>query len=129
MSNQLSATGQILKIGQVKQVSDKFRTRELIIKTDTESQYPQTVAFQLSQDRVDKIEGYQVGDTVTVHFNLRGREWTNTQGEVKYFNTLDVWRIERTSGEQAKQPVTAQQVQPGSHGLPFYPACGLFASP
>lgn len=119
MSNQLSATGQILKIGQVKQVSDKFRTRELIIKTDTESQYPQTVAFQLSQDRVDKIEGYQVGDTVTVHFNLRGREWTNTQGEVKYFNTLDVWRVERASGEQAQQPATAQQAQPGSDGLPF----------
>ena len=38
MSNQLSATGQILKIGQVEQVSDKFRKRELIIKTEAESQ-------------------------------------------------------------------------------------------
>lgn len=119
MSNQLSATGQILKIGQVKQVSDKFRTRELIIKTDTESQYPQTVAFQLTQDRVDKIDGYQAGDMVTVNFNLRGREWTSPQGEVKYFNTLEVWRVERTSGEQAQQPVTTQPTQPGSDGLPF----------
>lgn len=116
MSNQLSATGQILKIGQVEQVSDKFRKRELIIKTDTESQYPQTVAFQLTQDRVDKIDGYRAGDTVTVHFNLRGREWTSPQGEVKYFNTLEVWRVERASGEQAPQPTTAQ---PGADGLPF----------
>ena len=117
MSNQLSATGQILKIGQVEQVSDKFRKRELIIKTEAESQYPQTVAFQLTQDRVDKIDGYQVGDTVTVNFNLRGREWTNPQGEVKYFNTLDVWRIERASGEQAQQPVAAQPEQQGSDDL------------
>jgi hypothetical protein len=77
------------------------------------------VAFQLTQDRVDKIDGYQAGDTVTVHFNLRGREWTNPQGEVKYFNTLDVWRVERASGEQAQQPATAQQAQPGPDGLPF----------
>ena len=119
MSNQLSATGQILKIGQVEQVSDKFRKRELIIKTEAESQYPQTVAFQLTQDRVDKIDDYHAGDTVTVHFNLRGREWTNPQGEVKYFNTLDVWRVERASGEQAQQPATAQQAQPGPDGLPF----------
>ena len=119
MSNQLSATGQILKIGQVEQVSDKFRKRELIIKTEAESQYPQTVAFQLTQDRVDKIDGYQAGDTVTVHFNLRGREWTNPQGEVKYFNTLDVWRVERASGEQDQQPATAQQAHLGPDGLPF----------
>lgn len=119
MSNQLSATGQILKIGQVEQVSDKFRKRELIIKTEPESQYPQTVAFQLTQDRVDKVEGYAVGDTVTVHFNLRGREWTNPQGEVKYFNTLDVWRVERASSEQAQQPAASQSTQPGADGLPF----------
>ena len=34
-------------------------------------------------------------DQIEVSFNIRGREWTSPQGEVKYFNTLEAWRIEK----------------------------------
>ena len=40
------------------------------------------------------IDTIQVGQKVNVYFNLRGREWTNPQGEIKYFNSLDAWKIE-----------------------------------
>jgi len=40
------------------------------------------------------LDSFQVGDEVRLEFNLRGREWKNPQGEIKYFNSLDVWRIE-----------------------------------
>ena len=36
----------------------------------------------------------QIGDEVTAHINLRGREWTNPQGEVKYFNTIEAWKLD-----------------------------------
>ena len=37
---------------------------------------------------------HRVGDEVRIEFSLRGREWKSPQGDLKYFNSLDVWRIE-----------------------------------
>ena len=62
--------------------------------TDNSSQYPQHISFQLSQDKCSLLDPYQLGQEVKVHFNLRGREWTSPSGEVKYFNSLDAWRLE-----------------------------------
>ena len=75
------------------QVSEKFKKREFVI-TDNSSQYPQQICFQLTQDKCGLIDQYKVGDELKVHFNLRGREWTSPKNEVKYFNTLEAWRIE-----------------------------------
>jgi hypothetical protein len=89
----MDVTG-ILKVkGQTQQVSEKFKKREIVI-TDNSSQYPQHISFQLTQDKCSIIDNYNVGDEIKVHFNLRGREWTSPQGEVKYFNSLEAWRIE-----------------------------------
>jgi hypothetical protein len=84
----------ILKVKMdTQQVSEKFKKREFVI-TDNSSQYPQVIAFQLTQDKCNLIDQYKIGDEIKVHFNLRGREWTSPKGEVKYFNTLEAWRIE-----------------------------------
>ncbi|MBL7883515.1 MAG: DUF3127 domain-containing protein [Bacteroidia bacterium] len=89
----MDVTG-ILKVkSETQQVSEKFKKREFVI-TDNSSQYPQHISFQLTQDKCSIIDQYNVGDELKVHFNLRGREWTNPQGEVKYFNSLEAWRIE-----------------------------------
>ncbi len=84
----------ILKLKtEAQQVSDKFRKREFVL-TDNSSQYTQHISFQLTQDKCGLIDQYNVGDEIKVHFNLRGREWTSPKGEIKYFNTLEAWRIE-----------------------------------
>lgn len=84
----------ILKVKNAEQqISEKFKKREFVL-TDNSSQYPQHISFQLTQDRCNLIDSFKVGDEIKVHFNLRGREWTSPQGEVKYFNTLEAWRIE-----------------------------------
>ncbi len=80
------------------QVSEKFSKREFVIK-DTGSMYPQDILFQLTQDNCKQLDYHKVGDPITVSFNLRGREWTSPQGEVRYFNTLDAWRIEKYIGD------------------------------
>ncbi len=84
-------TGIIKKIGSVDHISDSFKKRDLVVTV--EGQYPQHIALQLTQDRCGLVESYKEGDEVHVYFNLRGREWTSPQGEVKYFNTLDCWKI------------------------------------
>lgn len=92
----MEITGTIKVKNNEVQVSEKFKKREFVI-TDNSSQYPQHIQFQLTQDRCGLIENYKVGDEIKVFFNLRGREWKNPQGEVKYFNSLEAWRIESVS--------------------------------
>jgi len=89
----LTYTG-ILKVKSPEvKVSEKFKKREFVL-TDNAQSYPQTILFQLTQDRTSLIENAKVGDEVTVHFLLKGREWKNPQGEIKFFNSLDVFKID-----------------------------------
>jgi hypothetical protein len=84
-------------------ISDKFKKREFVL-TDASSMYPQDISFQLTQDKCSLADGIQVNDQIEVSFNLRGREWTSPQGEVKYFNTLEAWRLEKMGAAQAAAP-------------------------
>ena len=86
--------GKIKVINDTQVISEKFKKREFVV-TDTSSMYPQDVMFQSVQDKCDMLNGYAIEEQVEVSFNLRGREWTSPDGVVKYFNTLDAWRIEK----------------------------------
>lgn len=99
-------TGTIVVVKDTVQVSEKFSKREFVVN-DNSGMYPQDILFQSTQDKCSILDGVKVGDTVEVSFNLRGREWTNPQGEVKYFNTLDAWKIEG-QGTQAVQPAESE---------------------
>ncbi len=78
--------------------SNGFRKRELVITT--EEQYPQHILIEFVQDKCELLNDYQVGQQVKVSINVRGREWVNPQGETKYFNSLQGWRIENLVNEQ-----------------------------
>lgn len=113
----------IIKLKKDEQViNEKFRKREFIL-TDNSSQYPQVISFQLTQDRCSLLDSIQVGETVNVHFNIRGREWTSPQGEVKYFNTLEAWKIDRNA-TGSNQPAESYESIPSAQiqdkdDLPF----------
>lgn len=94
-------TGTVKVLNDTVQVSEKFSKREFVI-TETSSMYPQDISFQATQDKCSMLDAIQVNDQVEVSFNLRGREWTSPQGEVKYFNSLEAWRIEKV-GQAAPQ--------------------------
>ena len=101
MSNQFKGVAHIVGAEIVK--SDKFKVRQLVVKDDSNPQYPNLVEFQFSNKNCDKLNGVNVGDEITVDYNLRGREWTSPQGEVKYFNTLDGWKVEVHTKSSATQ--------------------------
>ena len=104
MSNKL--TGAIKMIADTNQVSEKFSKRDFVV-TDNSSMYPQDIMFQITQDKCSVLDMYGVGDQVEVSFNIKGRSWESPTGEVKYFNTLEAWRIERTQGVLAPTPMAA----------------------
>jgi len=89
----MEVQGKIKKIGETQTFGEKgFRKREVVITT--EEQYPQHIMVEFVQDKCDLLNSYNVGQDVKISINLRGREWTNPQGEVKYFNSVQGWRIE-----------------------------------
>ena len=92
-------TGTIKVIQDTQRISDKFQKREFVV-TDTTSMYPQDILFQATQDKCTLLDSFQANDNVEVSFNLRGREWTSPQGEVKFFNTVEAWRIEKQGQSQ-----------------------------
>ena len=98
--------------GRIKQIfpsqmigQNGFEKRDLVIVT--EEQYPQTIIIQFTQQRCDLLDSLQVGQNVKVYINIKGREWTNPQGEIKYFNTIEGWKIEviQTTNVAYQQPV------------------------
>ncbi len=85
--------GTIKLIGETKTFGNNgFRKRELVVTTD--EQYPQHLMVEFVQDKTDLLDKFQPGQPVKVSINLRGREWTSPQGETKYFNSIQGWRIE-----------------------------------
>ena len=89
----IEAIGKLHTIYETKQVSERFSKREFVVEITDNPKYPQTVLFQLTGDRCSQLDGLNVGDQVSIEFSLRGREWRSPAGEVKYFNSLDVWKI------------------------------------
>ena len=75
-----------------------FRKRELVLTT--EEQYPQHLLIEFIQDKTDLLNTFNIGQKVRININLRGREWTNPQGETKYFNSVQGWRIEALEQEE-----------------------------
>ncbi len=84
-------------------ISEKFQKREFVV-TENSGPYPQDILFQLTQERVTLLDPVNQGEQVTVSFNLRGREWTNKEGKVMYFNSLDVWKIEQAAAGGTPPP-------------------------
>ena len=99
--------GKIKVIFPTETVSEKFKKRDIVIST--QEQYSQDISIQFVQDKTSILDKYKVGQSVTVGINIQGREWTSPQGEVKYFNTINGWRIDV---EQAQAPQQAPPAQP-----------------
>ena len=93
----MELSGKIKWIDETKTYgSNGFRKREVVITT--EEQYPQHILIEFIQDKCDLLNTYQVGQDVKIGINLRGREWVNPEGQTKYFNSIQGWKIEATEG-------------------------------
>lgn len=113
----MEVQGKIKMIGQTQTFgSNGFRKREVVVTT--EEQYPQHILVEFVQDKCDLLNNFGVGQPVKIGVNLRGREWVNPQGETKYFNSIQGWRIENL----AAQPQGGGAVPPADQ---FEPANDL----
>lgn len=128
----MEVTGTLKVKFDTQKVSDRFQKREFVLTTEASTPYPQHVSFQLTNDKVSLLDQYNIGDEMKVQFNLRGREWNGPQG-IKYFNTLEAWRIEKGAVSNGRDPfqndaiaannpfetITAADLQEKDDDLPF----------
>ena len=99
----MDVQGKIKLIGETKEFGNNgFRKREVVVTT--EEQYPQFLNIEFTQDKCDLLDKFQVGQDVKIGINLKGREWVSPQGETKYFNSIQGWRIENLQASAPNSP-------------------------
>tara|TARA_Y100001937_G_C7067518_1_gene306747 strand:- start:655 stop:1029 length:375 start_codon:yes stop_codon:yes gene_type:complete len=107
----VEVSGKIKVLGDVKTFGDNgFRKREIVITT--QEQYPQHLLIEFVQDRCELLDSFNVGENVKISINLRGREWENPEGDVKYFNSIHGWRIEKEDSME-KDKIPSPDQAPG----------------
>jgi len=117
----MTIKGTIKRIGATVSVSDgKFSKRELVLTTA--DQYPQIVSIELQQKSCSIADSLTVGQDIEAHINIRGREWTSPQGEVKVFNTIVCWKVDAnpfTQTEEPQETYTKPSAPISNDDLPF----------
>jgi len=110
----------ILKSAEnTKVISEKFSKREFVVETMDEK-YPQVILFQLVNDKCGLLDTISNGEEVEISFNLRGREWTNPEGVVRVFNSLDAFDVKVSGPQQPKAKPQKIAVESDDEGdLPF----------
>ena len=116
----MEVQGKVKMVGETQTFGNNgFRKREIVVTT--EEQYPQHIMVEFVQDKCDLLNNISVGQPVKIGINLRGREWVNPQGETKYFNSIQGWRIESVQSESN----TSAGIPPVPPMNPFEPADDL----
>lgn len=80
----------------IQQINENFKKREFILEhivTRNEKKIIDYIKFQLTGDRCNHIENLNIGDTIKVFFNIKGRKFQKEEN-TSYFLNLDVWRLE-----------------------------------
>lgn len=114
----LKTIGRLKRVTEIQQLTDTFKKREFVIETD--EQYPQTISFEIIQDKVNLIDGYNIGDIIEVFFNLRGREWQkDASSPIRIFISLHAWRIQKVENEEVDNRNTNVQPSGFDDDVPF----------
>ena len=90
----MEISGKIKWIDEIRTYgSNGFRKKELVITT--QEQYPQNILIEFTQEKCELLDKYEIDDNIKIGINIRGREWINPEGQTKYFNSIQGWRIEK----------------------------------
>jgi single-strand DNA-binding protein len=113
-------TGKIKLIQEAKTFDSGFTKREMVVVVE-DGKYPQEINIEFVQDKISLLDGLQIGQEVTVTFDIRGREYNG-----RYFNNLQGWKIVTLGGEnsttaerQSPLPPTAAPANYEDEDIPF----------
>ena len=90
--------GTVKKIFEIQSFPSGFQKREMVILT--QEQYPQPISIEFLSEKISLLDHISEGDQVKIGINIRGREWTNPEGQVKYFNSITGWSVFKEQSQQ-----------------------------
>ena len=117
---ELVLKGTLLKVGSP-EVKGKMTIQEIVIE-EHHPQYPQTISLQLAKNQLEHASKWKVGVETEVKANVKGRKWTNPQGEDKYFNTIEAYYVRQEQGAKGNTMEGARETfvaTPQDDSLPF----------
>lgn len=104
-------TGVVEKILATQTFASGFSKRDIVLTDDvgSDTKWPNHIAFTFKKDAASVLDAVKEGQRVKIRFAIDGREWTNPQGQVKYFTDLtglklDVLNEDGTSTEPVPAP-------------------------
>lgn len=130
-----SMTGKIHKIMPTETIVSKkdstrsFQKRTIVLDCTRFDQYTgergfeNYPSFDFSGDKCAELDSYQVGQIVTITFDLQGNKYNDSSGKEKYFTSIRGFKIELKGQTQPQsqppQSTTIEQVaqQLQNHGL------------
>jgi hypothetical protein len=133
-----SMTGKIHKIMPTETIVSKkdptrsFLKRTIVLDCTRFDQYTgergfdNFPSFDFSGDKCAELDSYQVGQIVTITFDLQGNKYTDSNGKEKYFTSIRGFKIEVKGQTQQSNNTTtpieqvSQQLQ--NHGFVDPPA-------
>ena len=115
----MNIKGKLVEIFDTFQITETFKKREFIIQDNKNPEYPEFVKVELIQDKVSLLDDLKVGDEINVLINIKGRKWEDKEGNIKYFNSIQGWKIE-TANEDINQENSEDEInQDSDEDLPF----------
>ncbi|SUZ53886.1 uncharacterized protein METZ01_LOCUS6740 [marine metagenome] len=90
----MNIQGKLIEIFDTIQITETFKKREFIIQDNKNPEYPEYIKVEVIQDKVALLDNINIGDEINVLINIKGRKWEDKEGNIKYFNSIQGWKIE-----------------------------------
>jgi|TARA_Y100000590_G_C15353580_1_gene876129 hypothetical protein len=90
----INIEGKLIEKFETVQITETFKKREFVLEYIENPEYPEFIKIELIQDKCDLIDKINIGEQIKVYLNIKGRKWTNKEGKINYFNSLQAWKIE-----------------------------------
>lgn len=117
-------SGKLIEKYDTQQITATFKKREFVlehIEEFNDREMVNHIKFQITQERCNQLDNFNIGAELKVQFNLRGRRWEK-DGNVSYFTNLEAWRIEGVNVAEpaAPPPFASEEIPPpDDDDIPF----------
>jgi len=99
------------------QLTEKFKKREFVIQLASTNYNGSNdyLKFSLIMDSCSMIDSFSEGDSVTVSYEVKAREWVNPENETVYINDVKAISIK----QNVEPTSTAIDMSGNGDDLPF----------
>ncbi len=92
MAQSFELEGTVKVIDDIQTFASGFSKREFVVEVE-DGKFPQSIKFECVKEKTSLVDGFNIGDPVKVHFDIRGNEYKG-----KYYVNLNAWKLERPGG-------------------------------